>query len=82
MSTQPTDDELFDLVAGEALVERSRLTRGAALADLGIASLDVISILFAVEDRFGIQVEENALDGCSTVGDLIDRLKVAPSAPA
>jgi acyl carrier protein len=75
MTSLPNDDELFDLVAKEALVERSRLSRDAALKDLGIASLDVISILFEVEDRFGIVVDEISLVDCATLGQLVDRLK-------
>lgn len=75
MSSIPTDNELFELVASEAQVERNRLSRDAKLEDLGIASLDVISILFEVEDRFGIMVESEELAGCSTLGDLLDTVR-------
>jgi acyl carrier protein len=78
----PSDDELFDVIAKEALVDRGALTREAALEDLGIASLDVISVLFEVEERFGIVVEENELTDCKTLGQLIDKLKARAQAPA
>ncbi len=71
----PSDDELFDVIAKEALIERANLKREAALEDLGIASLDVISVLFEVEERFGIVVEESELQDCKTLGQLMDKLK-------
>ena len=54
--TIPSDDELFDVISKEALIDRATLQRDANLEDLGIASLDVISVLFEVEERFGIMV--------------------------
>ena len=82
MANIPEDDELFDVIAKEALVDRERLTRDAKMEDLGIASLDVISILFEVEEKFGIQVEEEELKDCVTLGDLIDKLKARAVSPA
>jgi acyl carrier protein len=82
MATVPDDDELFDVIAKEALVDRERLTRDAKMDDLGIASLDVISILFEVEEKFGIHVEDDELTDCVTLGDLIDKFKARAVSPA
>lgn len=71
----PSDDELFDVISKEALIDRADLSRDAKLEDLGIASLDVISVLFEVEERFGIVVEAEELADCQTLGELMDRLK-------
>jgi acyl carrier protein len=78
----PSDDELFDVVAKEALVDRALLSRDAILEDLGIASLDVISVLFEVEERFGIVVEESELRDCKTLGQLMDKLTAQAAAAA
>jgi acyl carrier protein len=78
----PSDDELFDVVAKEALVDRALLSRDAVLEDLGIASLDVISVLFEVEERFGIVVEESELRDCKTLGQLMDKLTAQAAAAA
>lgn len=78
----PSDDELFDVIAKEALVDRAILNREAALEDLGIASLDVISVLFEVEEKFGIVVEESELGDCKTLGQLMDKLKAQAQAAA
>jgi acyl carrier protein len=78
----PSDDELFDVISKEALIDRATLTREANLEDLGIASLDVISVLFEVEERYGIMVEAEELADCKTLGELIDKLKDRAQATA
>ena len=78
----PSDDELFDVISKEALIDRATLKRDANLEDLGIASLDVISVLFEVEERFGIVVEAEELTDCKTLGQLMDKVKAkAQAAP-
>ena len=42
--------------------------------DLGADSLDVIEIVMAVEERFGVCVGDDEAEKVSTVGDLIDTL--------
>lgn len=82
MAKVPEDDELFEVIAQEALVDRDKLSRDAKLEDLGIASLDVISILFEVEERFEIHVEEDELKDCVTLGDLMDKVKARATSAA
>jgi acyl carrier protein len=69
-----TESALLDLIAKEALVERDTLVREASLADLGISSLDLISLLFELEERYGVVVEEAELSSMTTVGELTDFL--------
>ena len=80
--TQPTDSELFDLIAKEALIDRARLKRDLPLEDVGIESLDMISIMFEVEERYGVQVEDDEVRGCKTLGDMLDLFKSRLNAAA
>jgi acyl carrier protein len=64
-------DEILDIVAQEALVDRVKLTPDATLGSLGIASLDIISIVFALEDRFGVVLEQSEFEHVRTVSDLV-----------
>ena len=57
-----TVDDIYDLLAAEAPVDRADLRPEATLESLGIASLDVISVLFALEDRFGVVVEQSDVE--------------------
>jgi acyl carrier protein len=65
-------DSVLDIIAEESLVEKSALTPEATLESLGIQSLDIISIVFALEDRFGIVLEQSEFEGVTTVAQLVD----------
>jgi acyl carrier protein len=69
-----TENELLDIIATEAIVERSTLKREAALADLGIQSLDVVSVLFEIEERWGVTIDEEDLPRMANLGEVLDYL--------
>ena len=69
-----TESELLDLIAQEAIIDRARLTRAATLADLGISSLDLITMLFELEERYGVVVEEGDMPKMTTLGEMVDFL--------
>ena len=67
-------DEILDIVAQKAVIDRSKLTPDVRLADLNVSSLDMVEVVFALEDRFGIQLPFNANTSSNeiqTVGDVI-----------
>ena len=70
----PRIDDILDIVAQKALIDRSKLTRDAKLSDLNISSLDMVEVMFALEDKFGIELPFNAntsVADFSTLGDVI-----------
>jgi acyl carrier protein len=69
-----TETELLDLMASEAHIERAKLTRDAQLAELGFASLDLITLLFELEERYKVVIEEADMPPVETVGELVDLL--------
>jgi acyl carrier protein len=69
-----TESQLLDLIAEEAIIERQTLVREATLADLGISSLDVITMLFELEERFGVVIEEGDMPQMTTLGEMVDFL--------
>jgi acyl carrier protein len=69
-----TESELLDIMAAEALVERAALKRDAVFADLGFQSLDVVSVLFEIEERYGVVIEEEEMPPITTLGDVVDYL--------
>lgn len=67
-------DDVLDIIADKARIERARLALEAKLTDLSIASLDVVEIVFALEEKFDIQIPFNANAARSefeTVGDVV-----------
>jgi acyl carrier protein len=69
-----TESQLLDLVAEAAIIDREKLVREATLADLGISSLDLITLLFELEERFGVVIEEGDMPEMTTLGDMADFL--------
>ena len=67
-----TADDVLDTIAEEAPVTRAELRPSATLESLGIASLDVISVLFELEDKFGVVVEQDDVKTVSTLQDFVD----------
>jgi acyl carrier protein len=65
-------NSVLDVIAEEALVDLAKLTPEATLESLGIASLDIISIVFALEERFGLVLEQADLEGVQSLGQLVD----------
>jgi acyl carrier protein len=76
MASDQTDVEtvVLNIIAAKAQVEPAGLDPAARLRDLNITSLDVVEIVFALEEAFDIQIPFNAnkaVEGFSTVGDVV-----------
>ena len=66
--------DLLDLFAHEAALERAKLVPEATLADLGISSLDLVTLLFELEQKYGVVIEEGEMPALSTLGEMLDWL--------
>jgi len=65
------------LEAIEALVGRQLGRRGVKaddhlVADLGVESVDLLNLVNAIEERYGVSVEDEELEGLETVRHLYD----------
>jgi acyl carrier protein len=61
------------------------MTPATRLTGLGLASIDILCVIFEIEERFGVSIVDRQLDKFKTVGegrDLVKRLQAedAPSA--
>jgi len=67
------DDRLRELLAKDFAIPAERLTPQATLEELEVDSLRMIEIAFAIEEAFGISVDEDAaalMGRITTFGDL------------
>lgn len=60
MTDMALTNEILDVIAAKAMVERSKLDLAAKLSDLSISSLDVVEIVFALEDKYNVELPFNA----------------------
>ena len=49
--------------------------------DLGADSLDVINIVMAIEDKFGLTIEDELLQNFSSLGNVVDTLVTMTAGP-
>lgn len=74
------ESDVLDIIAKQANIDRAKLTRDANMADLNIQSLDVVEVIFALEEKFDITVPYNANDpsgqaagvAFKTIGDVVE----------
>ena len=72
------ENDIFDIVAKQAKADRATLKRDTKLSELDLQSIDIIELIFAIEDKFDISVPYSPNDlnsaGISfdTIGDVID----------
>ena len=76
-----TADEVLDLISKEVPIDRARLDPSATLESIDIASLDMISVMFALEDQYDIVIEQEDLTDAKTLQNFID-IVLAKSASA
>lgn len=69
-------ERLKDIIVDRLRVPLSKITEDANfLEDLGADSLDVIELIMAIEDTFGIEVPDEDIEKVITVGDAVRYIK-------
>ncbi len=64
-------ERVKDIVAEECAVERTALTDSARLEDLGISSVDMVQVIFAIEEALDIAIGEEDMGlELETVGEV------------
>lgn len=66
-----TPDKVLDLISEEVPIDRAKLDPSATLESLDIASLDMISVMFALEDKYNVVVEQEDVKDAKTLGDFV-----------
>ena len=51
-------EELIDIIVSIAVCDRSTVTPEKSYSDLGIDSLDIMEVIFDVEEKFNISIDE------------------------
>ncbi len=71
-----SEDRVKEIIAKELEVEAKQLTPDAKfIEDLGADSLDIVELVMALEEEFGIDIPDEDADKLKTVGDAMSYLK-------
>lgn len=71
MTSTDTNQKVIDILHEYSGARRDEIVPEASLtADLGLNSLDVINIIVAFEDEFGMDISEDDIRSFSNVSDI------------
>jgi acyl carrier protein len=61
-------------IANQKQLDPEAITSESVLKDLGISSLDAITIVYELEEEFDIEVPSDDLDNLESVQDIVDSI--------
>lgn len=65
--------QIIKMVASQGGVKETQVTPSSSLvADVGLDSLDILEVVMAVEEEFGIMIDDLVSERFATVQDIID----------
>ena len=71
-----SEDRVKEIIAKELEVEVKQLSPDAKfIEDLGADSLDIVELVMALEEEFGMDIPDEDADKLKTVGDAMEYLK-------
>jgi acyl carrier protein len=71
-----TSDRVKKIVVEHLGVEPEKVTEEASfIDDLGADSLDIVELVMAFEEEFGVEIPDDAAEKISTVKDAIDYIE-------
>lgn len=70
-----SNEAILAVVAEESGLDAAALRPDATFEQLDIGSLDVASTLFAIEDKFGVEIDPDQLNPASTISDFLDLVR-------
>ena len=59
-------------IARQKMLAVEDISLDSSLEELGISSLDAISLVFDIEDQYGVEVPNEELKKLQTVGDIVE----------
>jgi len=78
MSEQSVEDKVKEIIVEQLSVNAEQVTPEAKfIEDLGADSLDVVELVMAFEEQFGIEVPDEDAEKLQTVGDVNSYIKEA-----
>ncbi len=69
-------DKVKDVIVDQLNVEEDDVTEDATFVDdLGADSLDIVELVMALEEAFGVSIPDEDAEGIKTVGDAVSYIQ-------
>ena len=69
------EDKVIDIIVEQLSVDKSKVVPGASFVDdLGADSLDLVELIMAMEEAFGIEIPDEVAEKITTVKDAIEHV--------
>jgi len=66
-------ERVIEIICDQLTLDRSQVTRESSfLEDLGADSLDIVQLIMALEEEYGLEVSDEDAEKIRTVQDIID----------
>ncbi|MBW2501666.1 MAG: acyl carrier protein [Deltaproteobacteria bacterium] len=72
------EEKVIDIIVEQLSVDKDKVVPGASFVDdLGADSLDLVELIMAMEEAFGIEIPDEVAEKITTVQDAIEHVKKA-----
>jgi len=69
------EEKVIDIIVEQLSVEKDKVVPSASFVDdLGADSLDLVELIMAMEESFGIEIPDEVAEKITTVQDAIDHV--------
>lgn len=69
-------EKVCNMLAEQLKIEADKITPEAEVVkDLGADSLDIVELMMALEDEYGVTLPEGKVESVKTVQDIVDMLE-------
>ena len=70
------EEKVIDIIVEQLSVDKGKVVPGASFVDdLGADSLDLIELIMAMEEAFGIEIPDEVAEKITSVQDAIDHVQ-------
>ena len=70
------EEKVIDIIVEQLSVDKEKVVPGASFVDdLGADSLDLVELIMAMEEAFGIEIPDEVAEKITTVQDAIEHVK-------
>ena len=65
--TETIEDVLREIIAKQAHVDPSAITRESVLSELGVTSLDLVEIIMTIQDKYEVTIPVDAVEAWTAI---------------